>query len=126
MPGYTPRVVAPASGQTGFAFEGKFHPARNAIDTLKLVFEALMLRDTTFAERFSGLPKLGRSRRYLARDANELYPGRKDLAQEHSLKLGLGWWLSTNHSKHTIAHIISMACDVAQISFGRDLVAHID
>lgn len=125
-PADTPRTATKASGQTGFSFEGKFHPARNAIDTLRQVFETLMQRDPTFADRFAGLPKHGRSRRYLARDPIDLYPGRKDLAQEYSLKMGSGWYLSTNHSKHTIAHIISMACDVVQIGFGRDLVAHLD
>lgn len=125
-PAYAPHASTPSMGQTGFAFEGKFHPARNAIDTLKQVFETLMQRDQSFAERFAGLPKHGRSRRYLARDADELYPGRADLAQAHSLKLASGWWLSTNHSKQTIAQIISMACDVAQIGFGRDLVVHLD
>ncbi len=114
------------SGQTGFEFEGKFHPARNAIDTLKQVFETMMHRDPTFAERFAGLPKHGRSRRYLARDADDLYPGRKDLAQKCSLKIASGWWLGTNHSKQSIGKIIAMACNVAQVGYGRDLVAHLD
>jgi hypothetical protein len=33
--------------------------------------------------------------------------------------------MSTNHSKNTIAGIISMACEVASINYGRDLVAHL-
>lgn len=120
----TPRVeltrrAAGPYGQTGFSFEGQFHPARNAIDTLRQVFDLFIARDPTFGERFAGLPKHGRSRRYLARNANELYRNRPDLG---SVKLNSGWWMSTNHSKQTIGQIISMACDVADVARGRDLV----
>jgi hypothetical protein len=109
----------------GFTLDGKFHPARNAIDTLKQVFEALMLKDVTFAERFASLPKHGRSRRYLAKDAADLYPGRSDLARDCSIQLLSGWWLGTNHSKQTIDQIIAMSCDVAGIAYGKDLIAHL-
>lgn len=117
------RSGAGQHGQVGFSFEGRFHPARNAIDTLRQVFDLFIKRDPTFAERFAGLPKHGRTRRYLSRDANELYRARPDLVSECSIKLDSGWWMSTNHSKQTIGQIISMACDVAQVAHGRDLVA---
>jgi hypothetical protein len=123
-PALASRATTP-SGQIGFSFEGHFHSGRNAIDTLKQVFELFIKRDPTFGDRFAGLPQHGRSRRYLARDANELYPGRQDLVQEHSVQLASGWWLSTNHSKQTIGKIIAMACDVAQVAFGNDLVARL-
>lgn len=120
------RVEAGSLGQhghVGFSFEGHFHPARNAIDTLRQVFDLFIKRDATFAERFAGLPKHGRTRRYLSRDADELYRARPDLVSECSIKLDSGWWMSTNHSKQTIGQIIAMACDVAQVAYGRDLVA---
>ncbi|MFZ6745451.1 hypothetical protein ACO0LC_19675 [Undibacterium sp. JH2W] len=111
--------------QTGFSFENQFHPARNAIDNLRQIFDLLIQRDESFAQRFSGLPKHGRSRRYLAIDPNELYPGRPDLIRDCSTKLTSGWWMSTNHSKQTIGQIIIMACDVAQITFGTDLIVNL-
>ncbi len=104
--------------QIGFSFEGQFHPARNAIDTLRQVFDLFIKRDPRFAERFAGLPKHGRTRRYLARDAGELYQDRPDLG---SVKLDSGWWMSTNHSRQTIGQIISLACDVAHVIHGLDL-----
>lgn len=116
---------SPTNFGNGFTFAGVFHPTRNAIDTLRQVFEVLMLKDATFAERFASLPKHGRSRRYLARNANDLYPGRADLAQEFSTELPSGWWLSTNHSKHTIGQIVAMACDVAQVLHGKDMTIHL-
>ncbi|MBX9613042.1 MAG: hypothetical protein K2X51_15585 [Burkholderiales bacterium] len=112
------RSTAP-HGQIGFSFECQFHPARNAIDTLRQVFDLFIKRDPTFGERFAGLPKHGRTRRYLARDASELYRDRPDLG---SVKLDSGWWMSTNHSRQTIGQIIAMACDVAHVAHGRDLI----
>lgn len=121
----TPRGPAPTLNQIGFSFDGQFHSGRNAIDTLKHVFNLLIQRDQTFGERFAGLPKHGRTRRYLAREARDLYPERPDLVGEYSEKLDSGWWMSTNHSKQTIGQIIAMACDVAQMAYGRDLIAHL-
>ena len=111
-------TVAP-HGRTGFSFEGQFHPARNAIDTLRQVFDLFIKRDPTFGDRFAGLPMRGRTRRYLARNVNELYRDRPDLG---SIKLDSGWFMSTNHSKQTIGQIITMACDVADVTHGRDLI----
>lgn len=120
-----PRAAPAAGGPVGFTLEGQFHPARNAIDTLRQAFDLLIQRDATFAERFAGLPKHGRSRRYLAWDANDLYPGRMDLVRDCSTKLSSGWWMSTNHSKQTIGQIFAMACDVAGLEFGKDLTANL-
>lgn len=123
LPAQRPPSVA--GNPIGFTLEGKFHPARNAIDTLRQVFEVLILKDITFAERFASLPKHGRSRRYLARAAADLYPGRADLARDCSIQLASGWWLGTNHSKQTIGQIIATACDVAGVAHGSNLVAHL-
>lgn len=114
-----------AGASPGFSFNGRFRPARNAIDTLRLVFEALAEKDASFCSRFAGLPKHGRTRRYLSKNPDDLYPGRPDLTRDCSMQLLSGWWMSTNHSKNTIAGIIAMACEVAQITYGRDLIAHL-
>lgn len=120
-----PIAAATESGQAGFSFRGQFHPAPSAIETLRQVFNLFIKLDPTFAERFAGLPRHGRTRRYLALNANELYEGRPDLASEHSVKVDSGWWMSTNHSKQTISRIIAMACDVAQVDSGRNLIWHL-
>lgn len=125
VPRPAPRPGSANVGGIGFTFEGKFYPAKNAIDTLRKIFDKLIERDANFGDRFAGLPKHGRSRRYLARDANELYPGRLDLASEYSIKLESPFWMGTNHSKNTINCIIEMACGVAQISFNQELVANL-
>jgi hypothetical protein len=108
-------------GTTGFVLNGQHHPARSARDVLVAIFEELSQRDSTFLERFGALPRHGRTRRYLARTPDELYPGRPDLAREHSTQLRSGWWLGTNVSRHRIERIVEMACDVARIGYGREL-----
>ncbi len=117
----TPTQPIPAhAGQIGFHFEGQFHAAQNARDTLRKIFELLIRRDPTFAERFNSLPKHGRTRRYLAKNAADLYPNRPDLSSE-SIQLDSGWWMSTNHSKQSIRQIITLACEVAGVRFQHDL-----
>jgi predicted type IV restriction endonuclease len=107
----------------GFVLDGQHHPARNACDVLVNVLEALTKRDQSFPERFASLPKHGRTRRYLARNPDDLYPGRPDLVRDHSKELSSGWWLSTNHSRATIRRIIEMACNVGHVRYGKDLRA---
>ncbi|GIK56081.1 MAG: hypothetical protein HND44_01630 [Chloroflexi bacterium] len=112
-------IVAP--GPVGFTLQGQHFPARNAREVLIRVFEILSSRDATFLDRFAALPTHGRRRRYLAQNPEDLYPGRPDLARDHSAKLSSGWWLGTNVSRAAISRIIEMACDVASLRFGRDL-----
>jgi hypothetical protein len=122
VPPLTPAApVGSPVGAVGYVINGQRYPARNAREVLVSVFEALSQRDTTFLERFAALPKHGRTRRYLARSPEELYPGRPDLSREHSTQLSSGWWLGTNVSRAAIERIIEMACEVARINYGREL-----
>jgi|SRR5690348_4540341 len=120
----TDTVIHPL-GPVGFSLNGKFFRQRNAKDVLVNVFEALAARDASFLERFAALPRHGRKRRYLARMPDELYPGRQDLVRENSVKIGSHWYLGTNVSRQAINRIIEMACEVANISFGHDLITYL-
>ena len=124
------RQASPASPTArpsgiGYTFEGRFTPCRNGRDVLVAVFEALAKKDSTFLERFAARPKHGRTRRYLARSPDELYPGRPDLAREHSFKLQSGWHVGTNVSHAQIERIIEMACEVSRVSFGKELIVNV-
>ena len=112
-------------GGVGFAFDGRFVACRNGREVLVAVFEALAKRDSTFLERFAARPKHGRTRRYLARSPDELYPGRQDLAREHFFKLHSGWYVGTNVSHAQIERIIEMACEVSKVRFGKELIVNI-
>lgn len=127
-PAPRPPVAPPAYGRlggVGYTFEGRFTPCRNGRDVLVAVFEALAKRDATFLERFAARPKHGRTRRYLARSPEALYPGRLDLAREHSFKLQSGWYVGTNVSHAQIERIIEMACEVSRIRFGQELIVNV-
>lgn len=127
-PAMRPPIAPPADvrlGGVGYTFEGRFTPCRNGREVLVAVFEALAKRDSTFLERFAARPKHGRTRRYLARSPEELYPGRADLAREHSFKLQSGWYVGTNVSHAQIERIIGMACEVSRVRFGKELIVNV-
>ncbi len=110
-----PQFPAVSTETIGFSLYSKWYSARNARDVLVKVFLRLDEHDSTFLERFVSLPRHGRTRRYLAKNPNELYPNRPDLVQHHSIEFKNGWWLGVNVSKKTVERIIKMACDVAKI-----------
>lgn len=120
-------LASPLARQTGvgYIFDNQFTPCRNGREVLVAVFETLAKRDSTFLERFAARPKHGRTRRYLARSPEELYPGRPDLAHEHSFKLQSGWHIGTNVSHAQIERIIEMACEVSGVRFGKELVVNV-
>jgi hypothetical protein len=120
-----PPTAAVPQTSIGYSLDGRFKSCRNGRDILISVFETLSERDAHFLERFAARPKHGRTRRYIARTPEELYPGRQDLADEHSIKLKSGWYLGTNVSHAQIEHIIEMACEVANLKFGRELVVNV-
>ena len=123
-----PMIAVPSEtrlGSVGYTFEGRFTPCRNGREVLITVFEALATRDATFLERFAARPKHGRTRRYLARSPEELYPGRPDLAREYSFTLQSGWHVGTNVSHAQIERIIEMACEVSRVRFGKELIVNV-
>lgn len=129
-PAPTTRPIAgstalPRSSGVGYTFDGQFVACRNGREVLVAVFERLAARDSTFLDRFAARPKHGRTRRYLARSQDELYPGRPDLAREHSFKLQSGWYVGTNVSHAQIKQIIEMACEVSKLRFGKELIVSV-
>jgi len=121
------QAIGPAANTiaVGFSLEGRFTSCRNGREVLTGVVNALTLRESTFPERFAARPKHGRTRRYIARTPDELYPGRPDLAREHSTRLSSGWYVGTNVSKAQIERITEMCCEVAHIQFGKDLIINV-
>ncbi|BCD61516.1 predicted type IV restriction endonuclease [Nitratiruptor sp. YY08-26] len=99
-------------GKFSIIYRGKEIEARSARDVMIKIFEILYKEDSSFLERFASR-KHGKKRRYLSRDKYELYPGRPDLADEHSVEIVSGWWLGTNYSRKNIQDIINLALEVA-------------
>ncbi|HCT58836.1 MAG TPA: hypothetical protein DGD08_16675 [Gemmatimonas aurantiaca] len=110
----TQAVVKPGNGSVGFSMDGRRFAAGSAREVLQGILGAFAKKDPTFLDRFASR-KHGRKRRYIAINRADLYPGRPDLAAEHAIELGAGWWMGTNYSKRSIAEIIDLACEVAEV-----------
>lgn len=110
----------------GFRLQGDNYTATSARDVLVQLFNELAKKDATFLERFAARPKHGRKRRYIARSKTELYPDRLDLCEVHSTQLNGEWWIGINYSKSSINKIIRMACEVAELNYGTDIVIRLE
>jgi hypothetical protein len=105
--------------EISFNLKSVHYPAQSAREAMIILFRKLAEIDPTFLERFASR-KHGRKRRYLAQIKTDLYPDRPDLAEDESVEVLPGWWMSTNHSRHTIDTIIRMAVEVAGLQVGKD------
>lgn len=125
----TPNTGVNVLGQTpsrlGFVLLGEQCDASSAKEVLIQVLRRLAARDRTFLSRFASRPKHGRKRRYIATNPNDLYPGRPDLAHLHE-KIDDQYYAGTNYAIREIQKILQIACEVAEISFGRDLTVQLE
>lgn len=125
--------IEPATGKSRtrkvehftFKFKGIRYDAGSAKEVLVKVFRLLAQEDSGFLERFTAR-KHGRKRRYLAKERQELYPGRPDLAEEQSVEIVPGWWMGTNYSRKNIQEIINLACEVASPRLGSAVQVKVD
>ena len=115
-------VATPNQNQHGPALvlKGRQFQARNAREVLIKFFEEICSMDPGFPQRFAAI-KHGHKRRYLAQRKEDLYPNRPDLLEGNSHRLQSGWWLGLHYSKSSILRIMRMACDVAGLTFDRDV-----
>ncbi len=104
--------------------QGTFHPARSGADAFAQAFRLLCERDAQFAARFAAL-KHGKKRRYLARTAEELFPGQPELQQSNARTMPGGWLLGLNVSLGSIHERLQMACEVAGLNYGKDLILQV-
>jgi predicted type IV restriction endonuclease len=95
-----------------FVFKGRTYEAGSAREVMTRLFQLFSNEDSGFFDRFASR-KHGKKRRYLARNRFELYPGREDLVEEHSVEVSPGWWMGTNYSRRDIQKIIDLALEVA-------------
>lgn len=109
----------------GFSLHGQWYPAKSARDVLVKVFEIFSKRDPSFCQRFASLPKHGTKRRFLAKTPEEIIPHRAKEARKFSYELSNGWWILVHLSRIEIKRILTLACKVANVKFGADLVVHL-
>ena len=101
---------------------GKAYPYHNAKDALAIVLRELAKADDSFLERCSRHPDAqGRTRRYIARTPEELYPDREDFRGMRESLPG-GWFVATHMNNVVKKTIIRLASEVAGLSFGKDVI----
>ena len=120
----TPSVPSGTISQTGFSLWGQEYRRNTAITVMISILEKLAESVPMFPERFAAR-KHGRIRRYIAQSKYELYPDRADLCEQNSYESTFGWYIGTNYSKSSIEKIIRLACEVAGLDFGNDLVVNL-
>ncbi len=66
----------------------------------------------------------GRSRPYVARTREALFPGSPHLAENdnYSRKLSCGLYLDVNNGEAAMKNIVEQACEAAGVQFGKDVV----
>jgi hypothetical protein len=101
------------------ALMGEAYEAVRARDVLITVLQRLHELDGQFLSKLSR--QTGRTRRIVASTPDARYPGRPDLAK-YSHRLTKDWWVGTNYSTRDIDRIVRLACSVAGLEFGVDLV----
>lgn len=129
VPQKATRPARPVTGSdtpksVGYTLNGHWNSATSAREVLIKVFGEFAERDHTFLERFAALPKHGRKRRYLARSREELYPGSQHLV-DYAHEVRPGWWLDPHASRVAIETRIRMACEVAGVGYGKDLLVNL-
>lgn len=117
-----PRLISETSRSGKLVLLGKAHPYRNAKEAMVIVLRELAKSDPAFLERCSQHPDAqGRTRRYIARTPEELYPDREDLRDLRE-SLPHGWLVATNLNNVLKKSIIRLAAEVAGLTFGKDVV----
>ena len=115
----TPAAVVmplPAPMGVGFSYGGQFYPAKSAISVLIAVVELFIALDPSFPEKFSTLNVKPRS--ILFKDPTEY-------DQTRIRRLSCGWWLYVNLSRANIEINIQKICEVAGVTYGKDLIINL-
>lgn len=119
--GPSPVTVEPGlalPGGSWFRLDGKQYPVRNAKEVVLGMLRELERRYPGFLERCAmHEDNRGRSRTYIARRAEDLYPDRPDFAQNGDMHTQIvpGWLLMTNFSNQVKRSILTLAGTVAGI-----------
>jgi hypothetical protein len=95
---------------------------RTAIEGTMLILRELAKRDPSFLTRCAAHPEnFGRKRAYIARTTEELFPDRPDLRPKHE-EITEGWLLNTNVNNGIKVQVVKLACEVAGLRFGQDVM----
>lgn len=122
MPRQSPAISAsPVAAGFGYEFMGQWFPARDGTDAFLSILRRFAKQAPEFPERFSRAVKtIGRTRPYVARSTEAVYPGRPRL-RKFTKVFAPGWYVGTNESNDKKLQLIRIACQTFGVRFGRDL-----
>ena len=106
---------------SGYRLFGQDFPTRFAKDSFVGLFRHFAELEPTFPEQFRVAARgIGRTRRYVGRTPQEVYPGRPGLWSETE-PFAPGWVVGTNESDDKKRQLLKLACQVMGLRFGRDV-----
>ncbi len=120
LPGPTPPKPRSA-GPYRFELLGEVVSESGLIVGYKCCLLKLAELDPRFLERLSERA-ISKARMIVARNRRDLYLKNPDLADNHARQLADGWWVDTNLNTQGIRKRLEIACEIAGIEFGSDLV----
>lgn len=103
----------------GFIYLGTEYETKSGADCLFKVINLLGKNDEKFMVELERVT-ISSKRRLVSRSRNLLFP-RLDQVKKHARKLDNKWYLGLNRSIQTIVEDIIKACEIKEISFGKDL-----
>jgi hypothetical protein len=105
----------------GYRLLGQEFTARNANDILVALFRHFAELEPAFPERFQRAVRgIGRSRRYVGRSPQEVYPSKPKLWRS-TVEFAPGWYIGTNENNKTKLKLLRRASEVLGLRFGSDV-----
>jgi len=116
-----PSARAAHSIAPGYRLYGQDFAARNGNDILASVLRHFAELEPEFPERFcEAARRLGRSRRYVGRSPQEVYPNKPKLWAS-TVEFAPDWYVGTNENNETKLKLLRSACRMLGLRFGADL-----
>ena len=112
------------SGRCSFTWKGNTQRFRTSADLIAAIFTTFAKNDAGFCERFRRRRK-GRTRAYVARSREDLFPGQPRLWKTNAKELPGGYFLGTHMGNPQKEQMIRWACQIVGIEFGRDLIVEL-
>ncbi|RJP19508.1 MAG: hypothetical protein C4527_26745 [Candidatus Omnitrophota bacterium] len=118
--------VSVSKSQIYFIYKGKKYDKRKAIEVPISLLKLMAKDDAFFLQKFTNQSHGRRNGRYLDKDKYKLYPNDRQRCERCSVEIVPGWWFGTNISNPTKTKIIELACRVAGLKFGKDVIIHFE
>lgn len=111
-------------GPHSYTLDGETRRFRKSADLLGAIFAVFAENDPRFCEEFRRRHR-GRTREYVAKSPEDLYPGSPHLAKSEFRELPGGYFIGTNMGTAKKMDLIRWACEVAGVRFGQDLTVEL-